>query len=324
MYSKSWLKTMIDNVCISTTRLLRFHSLDTQKKTVIFTVVQAPNFTRVMSKSAIKILWDPTVPWDRWDCPWESTVPGVLSRLAITIPKSCLDIPKFQGDFGMSRQDLGISPTNCPLSTSHCAQSHCAQSHCAQSHCPSRLRFPTRDITVQESNGNMGCPQDSTVPQDTSQSHCSSHPKVPLGLWDILGISLSHQIHHSPTVLPVPKSQGDFGMSSGFPCPTRYITVPLSFLSQSPLGTLGCPRDFPVPPDTSQSHCPSCPKVPRGLRDVLGISLSHQIHHSPTVLPVPKSPWDSGMSSGFPCPTRYITVPLSFPSQNPLGMSYHN
>ena len=29
----------------------------------------------VMSKSAIKILWDPTVPWDRWDYPWESTVP---------------------------------------------------------------------------------------------------------------------------------------------------------------------------------------------------------------------------------------------------------
>ena len=29
---------------------------------------------RVMSKSAIKILWDPTVPWERWDCPWEYTV----------------------------------------------------------------------------------------------------------------------------------------------------------------------------------------------------------------------------------------------------------
>ena len=32
-----------------------------------------------MSRFAIKIPWDPlsypTVPWDRWDCLWESTVP---------------------------------------------------------------------------------------------------------------------------------------------------------------------------------------------------------------------------------------------------------
>ena len=244
-----------------------------------------------MSKSAIKILWDPTVPWDRWDCPWESTVPGVLSRLAITISKSCLDIPKSPWDFGMSS---GL-------------------------HCPTRYITVPLSFPSQSPKGTLGCPQDSTVPPDTSQSHCPSRPKVPLGLWDVLRTPVSHERHHSPTVLPIPKSQGDFGMSSGFTCPTRYITVPLSFPSQSPKGTLGCPRDFPVSPDTSQSHCPSRPKVPLGLRDVLGISLSHQIHHSPTVLPVPKSPWDFGMSSGFTCPTRYITVPLSFPSQSPLG-----
>ena len=206
--------------------------------------------------------------------------------------------------------------------------------------------------------GTMGCPQDSVVPPDTSQSHCSSHPKVPRGLWDVLRISLSHQIHlchcpsrpnvplgrwdvlrtplshqihHRPTVLPVPKSQGDFGTSSGFPCPTKYIpvplsfrpkvprgfgtssgfpcptkyiSVPLSFPSQSPKGTIGCPQDSTFPPDTSLSHCPSHPKVPLGQWDVLGIPLSHQIHHSPTVLPVPKSQGDFGTSSGFPCPTR--------------------
>ena len=50
--------------------------------------------------------------------------------------------------------------------------------------------------------------------------------------------------------------------------------------------------------------------IPRGLWDILGTPVSYQRHHSPTVLPIPKSPWDYRMSSGLRCPTRDITVPL--------------
>ena len=78
----------------------------------------------------------------------------------------------------------------------------------------------------------------------------------------------------------IPNSPWDYGMSSGLPCPTRYITVPLSFPSQSPLGTVGCSQDTCVPLD---NH-----KLPLGL-------------------------WE--MSSGLPFPTRYNMVPLSFPSE---------
>ena len=165
----------------------------------------------------------------------------------------------------------------------------------------------------------MGCPWDSCVPAETSQSHCPFHPKVPLGLWDVPRTPVSQRRHHSPTVLSIPKSSWDYGMSSGLPCPSRDITVPLSFPSQSPLGTMGCPRDSHALAETSQSHCPSHPNVPFGLWDVLGTPMSQQRHHSPTVLPIPKSPWDFGMSLGFPCPTIDITVPLSFPSQCPKG-----
>ena len=107
-------------------------------------------------------------------------------------------------------------------------------------------------------------------------------------------------------------------MSSGLLCPNRYITVPLSFLSQSPLGTIGCPRDSAVPPDTSQPHCPSHAKVPLGIWDVLRTLVSHKRHHSPFPSQSPLGTLEFGMSSGFRCPTTYITVPLSFPSQNPL------
>ena len=216
---------------------------------------------------------------------------GVLSRFAITIPKSCQDIPHSPWDYGMSsgfpcpRRDITV-----PLSF--------------PSHCP---------------KGTAGCPQDSHVPAQTSQSHCPSHPTVPRGLRDVLRTPMSQHRHHSPTVLPIPKSQGDCGMSSGLPCPSTDITVPLSFPSQSLKGTAGCPQDSHVPAQTSQSHCPSHPTVPRGLRDVLRTPMSQHRYHSPTVLPIPKSQGDCGMSSGLPCPSTDITVPLSFPSQSLKG-----
>ena len=185
--------------------------------------ISKPYAYMVMSKSAIKILWDPTVPWDRWDCPWESTVPGVLSRLAITIPKSCLDVPKFPWDSGMSS---GL-------------------------HCPTRYITVPLSFLSQSPLGTLGCPQGFPCP--------TRYITVPLPF-----------LSQSPL--------GTLGCPQGFPCPTRYITVPLSFPSQSPLGTSGRPWDFPVPPDTSLSHCPSRPKVPLGQWDVLRTPLSHQIH----------------------------------------------
>ena len=130
--------------------------------------------------------------------------------------------------------------------------------------------------------------EDSHVPPTVHcpQSHCPSHSKVPLGLWNVLETPVSHQRHHSPR-------------------------------QESPW-TMGCPQDPAVPPETSQSHCPSRPKVLRGLWDVLRTLVSHKRHHSPFPSQSPLGTLEFGMSSGFRCPTTYITVPLSFPSQNPL------
>ena len=55
----------------------------------------------------------------------------------------------------------------------------------------------------------------------------------------------------------IPKSQGDHGKSLGFPCPTKATSVPLSFPSQSPKGTMGSPRDSHVPPSPRDSHVPT-------------------------------------------------------------------
>ena len=148
----------------------------------------------------------------------------------------------------------------------------------------------------------------------TIPKSCQDIPQSPLGLWDVLGTLVSQQRHHSPTVLPIPKSPWDCGMSPGLLCPSGDITVPLSFPSQSHLGTMGCPRDSHALAETSQSHCPSHPNVPLGLWDVLGIPMSYQRHHSPTVLPIPMSKGDCGMSLGLLRPSGDITVPLSFPS----------
>ena len=259
-------------------------------------------------------------------CPSHPTVPRGLRDVLRTLMSqhrhhspTVLPIPLSQRDCGMSSglplsQHRRHSPTVLPIPLS--------QGDCGMS---SGLPCPTTDITVPLSfpshcpKGTAGCPQDSHVPAQTSQSHCPSHPTVPRGLRDVLRTPLSHHRHHSPTVLPIPLSQGDCGMSSGLPCPTTDITVPLSFPSHCPKGNAGCPQDSPVPPQTSQSHCPSHPTVPRGLRDVLRTPLSYHRHHSPTVLPIPLSQGDCGMSSGLPCPTTDITVPLSFPSHCPKG-----
>ena len=81
------------------------------------------------------------------------------------------------------------------------------------------------------------------------------------------------QRHHSPTVLPIPKSPWDCGMSSGPRVPTEtsqsYCPSHPKVPSQSPLGTVGCPQDSRVPTKTSQSYCPSYSTVPRGWWDVL-------------------------------------------------------
>ena len=117
----------------------------------------------------------------------------------------------------------------------------------------------------------------------------SGHPKPQWDHGKSLGLPPSKTMHHSPTVLPIPKCQGDHGKSQGFPCPTKATIVHLSFPSQSPKGSKGSPWDSHVPARPPQSHCPSHPKVQRGPWEVLGIPMSHQGHHSPTVLPIPRS-----------------------------------
>ena len=148
------------------------------------------------------------------------------------------------------------------------------------------IPIPKSCQDIPMSLGTVGCPQDSRVPTETSQSHCPSHPKVPSGLWDVPRTPQSQHRHHSPTVLLIPKTPWDCGMSQGLPCPNRDITVPLSFPSQSPKGTVGCPWDSRVPTWTSQSHYFSHPKVLRGLWDVPRTPVSQQRHRSPTVLPI--------------------------------------
>ena len=72
-----------------------------------------------MSKSTIKILCDPTVPWDRWDCPWESTVPPEGPRIPLSILSHCTI-----GQVGLSMRVLCPSlgapyPTVRPISLYH-------------------------------------------------------------------------------------------------------------------------------------------------------------------------------------------------------------
>ena len=82
---------------------------------------------------------------------------------------------------------LFLSPvrtSHSPLETMGCPQDSHVPAETSQSHCLSHPK------------GTAGCPQDSHVPAQTSQSHCPSHPKVPRELQDALGTPLSHCSSH--------------------------------------------------------------------------------------------------------------------------------
>ena len=106
-----WKRYVDDTFCIlrkgSTEELL--HHLNGVRPTIKFMMEQEDGTTPFldtllrMSKSAIKILWDPTVPWDRWDCPWESTVPPEWPHIPLSVLSHCT-----MGQVGLS---MGV---HCP------------------------------------------------------------------------------------------------------------------------------------------------------------------------------------------------------------------
>ena len=156
----------------------------------------------------------PTVPWDRWDCPWESTVPHLRATVR--------PIPLYHG--------TGGTVHGSPLSH--------LRNHI--SHCPSYPTVPW---------DRWDCPWESTVPSKGPISHCPSYPTVPWDRWNCpweSTVPSEGPIYHCPSYPTVPWDRWDCPWESTVP-PEGYH-IPLSVLSHSAMGQVGLSMGV---------HCPT-------------------------------------------------------------------
>ena len=202
--------------------------------------------TRVMSKSAIKILWDPTVPWDRWDCPWESTVPPSGPHIPLPVLSHCT-----MGQVGLS---MGV-------------------------HCPS-LGAPYPTVRpIPQYHGTGGTVHGSLLSHLRAPiSHCPSYPTVPWDRWDCPWESTVPSEGPYPTVRPIPLyhlrahiplsvlshcTMGQVGLSMGVHCPSFRAAYPIARPIPLYHGTGGTVHGSPLSLLRGPiSHCPSYPTVP--------------------------------------------------------------
>ena len=236
-----------------------------------------------MSKSAIKILWDPTVPWDRWDCPWESTVPPEEPHIPLSILSHCT-----MGQVGLS---MGV-------------------------HCPTwGPPYPTVR-PIPQYHGTGGTIHGSPLSLLKGPiSHCPSYPTVPWDRWDCPWEStVPPEGPHIPLSVLSHSTMGQVGLSMGVHCPTwgpPYPTVPWD--------RWDCPWESTVPPEGHHiplsvlSHC-TMGQV--GLS--MGVHCPTWGPPYPTVRPIPLYHGTGGIVHGSPL--SHLRAP--YPTVRPIPL-YH-
>ena len=169
----------------------------------------------------------PTVPWDRWDCPLESTVPSQGPHIPLSVLSHST-----MGQVGLS---MGV-------------------------HCPSlRAPYPTvRPIPLYHGTGGTV----HGIPLSLLKgpiSHCLSYPTVPWDRWDCpLESTVPSEGPHIPLSVLSHSTMGQVGLSMGVHCPslgTQYPTVCPIPLYHGTGGTVhGSPLSY-----LSHIMCYSCP-----------------------------------------------------------------
>ena len=130
----------------------------------------------------------PTVPWDRWDCPWESTVPPEGPHIPLSVLSHST-----MGQVGLS---MGV-------------------------HCPS-LRAPYPTVRpIPQYHGTGGTVHGSPISHLRAPiSHCPSYPTVPWDRWDCPWEStVPPEGPHVPLSVLSHCTMGQVGLSMGVHCP---------------------------------------------------------------------------------------------------------
>ena len=305
-----------------------------------------------MSKFAIKIPWDPTVPWDTWDCPWESTVPPEDPHIPLSVLSHCT-----MGQVGLS---MGVHcptwgppyPTVRPIPLYHGTGGTVHGSPLSHlrtpiSHCPSYPTVPW---------DRWDCPWESTVPPEDPHitlsvlSHCTMgqvglsmgvhcptwgppyHTVCPIPLYHgiggtVHGSPLSHlrtPISHCPSYPTVPWDRWDCPWESTVPPEDPHIT--LSVLSHCTMGQVGLSMGVHCPTWRATYHtvCP-IPLYHGTGGTVHGSPLSHlrtPISHCLSYPTVPWDRWDCPWESTVPPEDPHITLSvLSHCTMGQVGLS---
>ena len=157
----------------------------------------------------------PTVPWDRWDCPWKSTVPLWPTK------SYCPSYPTVPCRIGGTIHGNTLSHSGPPNST-------------------------VRPILLYHV-GQVGLPWESTIPFWPNKSYCPSYPTVPCRIGGTVhGNTLTHSGPPNPTVRPIPLYHvGQVGPSMGIHCPTLAHQILLSIQSHCTMyDRWYCPWEF--------------------------------------------------------------------------------
>ena len=201
----------------------------------------------------------PTVPWDRWDCPWESTVPPEGPHIPLSVLSHCT-----MGQVGLS---VGVRcptwgtpyPTVHPIPLYHGTGGTVRGSPLSHlrdpiSHCPSYPTVPW---------DRWDCPWESAVPPEG--------PHIPLSILShcTMGqVGLSMGVHCPtwgppyPTVRPIPLYHGTGGTVHG-----THLRDPISRCLSYPTvpwDRWDCPWESTVPPQVRPNmwiHCPIWPTL---------------------------------------------------------------
>ena len=288
----------------------------------------------------------PTVPWDRWDCPWESTVPHEDPHIPLSLLSYCTmgqvglsmgvhcptwgppyptvhPIPLHHGTGGTVHGSPTVAPEDphIPLSVlSYCTMGQVGLSMGV--HCPTwGPPYPTvHPIPLYHGTGGTvhGSPLSHLR---TLISHCLSYPTVPWDRWDCPWEStVPPEDPHIPLSVLSYCTMGQVGLSMGVHCPTwgpPYPTVcPIPLYH----GTGGTVHGSPLSHlRTLISHCLSYPTVPWDRWDCPWEStVPHEDPHIPLSVLSHCTMGQVGLSMGVHCPTWWA----SYPTVCPISLHY--
>ena len=165
----------------------------------------------------------PTVPWDRWDCPLESTVPSEGPHIPLSVLSHST-----MGEVGLS---MGVHCPSLRAPISHCTMGQVGLSMGV--HCPSLgAPYPiVRPIPQYHGTGETVHGSPLSLLKGPI-SHCPSYPTVPWDRWECPWEStVPSEGPHIPLSVLSHCTMGEVGLSMGVHWKTQQCTSKKSALA---------------------------------------------------------------------------------------------